>query len=125
MASARGAAPCRRSPVREPVMSVKTIVRLVIASILLLPASGWAQSSIAGVVRDASGAVLPGATVEASSPALIDKVRTAVSDAQGLYRIVDLRPGMYTVTFSLPGFTTVRREGLELRAEFNATVNAE
>jgi hypothetical protein len=106
-------------------MRVERIVRLVIASIVLLPASGWAQSSIAGVVRDASGALLPGVTVEAASPALIDKVRSAVSDAQGLYRIVDLRPGTYTVTFSLPGFATVRREGLELRAEFNATVNAE
>ncbi len=92
---------------------------------LLLPASAWAQSSISGVVRDPSGAVLPGVTVEAASPALIDKVRTSVTDAQGLYRIVDLRPGVYTVTFTLPGFSTYRRDGLELRAEFNATVNAE
>ena len=65
----------------------------------------WAQDangSIAGVVKDASGAVLPGVTVEAASPALIEKVRTAVTDGQGLYRIVDLRPGVYTVTFTLP-----------------------
>jgi hypothetical protein len=69
--------------------------------------------------------VLPGVTVEASSPALIDKVRTAVTDGQGLYRIVDLRPGIYVVTFSLPGFNTLRREGLELTTGFTAAVNAE
>jgi hypothetical protein len=82
-------------------------------------------ASIAGVVRDASGGVLPGVTVEAASPALIDKVRTVVTDGQGLYRIVDLRPGTYTVTFTLPGFTTLRREGLELTTGFTAAVNAD
>lgn len=69
--------------------------------------------------------VLPGVTVEASSPALIEKVRTAVTDGQGQYRIVDVRPGTYTVTFTLPGFTTVKREGIELPTNFTATVNAE
>ena len=83
------------------------------------------NGSIAGVVKDASGAVLPGVTVEAASPALIEKSRTAVTDGQGLYRIVDLRPGVYTVTFTLPGFSTLKREGLELTAGFTATVNAE
>ena len=92
---------------------------------LLLPAAAWAQSSITGVVRDVSGGVLPGVTVEAASPALIEKVRSVVTDGQGIYRIVDLRPGPYTVTFTLPGFSTLRREGIELRAEFAATVNAE
>jgi hypothetical protein len=106
-------------------MGVQTAVRLGIIVALLFPATAWAQSSINGTARDASGAVLPGVTVEAASPALIDKVRTAVTDSQGLYRIVDLRPGIYTVTFTLPGFSTYRREALELRAEFNATVNAE
>src|SRR5688572_33511483 len=107
-------------------MSIQSVRHLVIAvALLLLPAAAWAQSSIVGVVRDASGAVLPGATVEAASPALIEKVRSVVTDAEGRYRIVDLRPGPYTVTFTLPGFSTVRREGLELPAEFTATVNAD
>lgn len=98
-----------------------------VCSLLLLPAWGWAQGNgaIAGVVRDTSGAVMPGVTVEASSPALIEKVRLVVSDDQGVYRIVDLRPGVYTVTFTLPGFTTLRREGIELTTAFTATVNAE
>jgi hypothetical protein len=82
-------------------------------------------SSITGVVRDTSGAVLPGVTVEAASDALIEKVRTAVTDGTGQYRVIDLRPGVYRVTFTLPGFSTFQREGLELSAEFVATVNAE
>src|SRR5712692_6594370 len=88
----------------------------------------WAQqasSGIAGVVRDASGAVLPGVTVEAASPALIEKVRTVVTDGEGRYSIVDLRLGTYTVTFTLPGFSTLRREGIVLTAGFTATVNAD
>jgi hypothetical protein len=85
----------------------------------------FAQSSITGVVKDTSGAVLPGVTVEASSPVLIEKVRTATSDGNGLYRIADLRPGTYTLTFTLPGFATVRRDDLVLAAEFTATVNAD
>ena len=72
-----------------------------------------------GVIKDSSGAVLPGVTVEASSPALIEKVRTAVSDSSGQYRIIELRPGIYTVTYTLPGFTTLRREGIELTHEFH------
>ncbi|MBI2185655.1 MAG: TonB-dependent receptor [Acidobacteria bacterium] len=94
-------------------------------SLLVGPEAVFGQSSITGVVRDGSGAVLPGVTVEAASPALIEKVRAAVTDGQGLYRIVDLRPGTYTVTFTLTGFSTLRREGLELPSEFTATVNAE
>src|SRR5438034_9046505 len=90
---------------------------------LLVPASTFAQGGIAGVVKDTTGAVLPGVTVEAASPALIEKVRTVVSDGEGLYKIVDLRPGVYTVTFTLLGFSTVRREGIELTASFPATVN--
>lgn len=81
--------------------------------------------AIAGTVRDSSGAVLPGVTIEAASPALIEKVRTTVSDGQGQYRIVDLRPGTYTVTFTLPGFATVRSEGINLTSSFTATVNGE
>ncbi|MSO83736.1 MAG: TonB-dependent receptor, partial [Acidobacteria bacterium] len=83
------------------------------------------QSALAGVVRDTTGGVLPGVTVEAASPALIERVRAAATDSSGVYRIVDLRPGVYTVTFTLPGFNTVRVESLELRADFTATVNAE
>jgi hypothetical protein len=84
-----------------------------------------AQAAITGVVRDTSGGVLPGVTVEAASPVLIEKVRTVVSDDTGQYRIVDLRPGTYSVTFTLPGFSTVRREGIELTGTFVATVNAD
>src|SRR5258706_10921673 len=93
---------------------------LVVWAVVCAPAVAWAQSSLTGVVRDPSGGVLPGVTVEASSPALIEQVRSVVTDAQGLYRIVDLRPGPYAVTFMLTGFTTVRRTGIELRAEFTA-----
>ena len=89
----------------------------------LLPASALAQSSIAGVVRDSSGAVLPGVVVEASSPVLIEKMRSVVTDGEGAYRVVDLRPGLYAVMFSLPGFTSMKREGIDLPAAFTATVN--
>jgi hypothetical protein len=89
------------------------------------PAAAYAQASIVGTVRDASGAVLPGATVEASSPALIEKTRTVVTNAVGQYAIEDLRPGTYTVTFTLSGFSTVRREGIELAGAFVATVNGD
>jgi hypothetical protein len=103
----------------------RTASLVVACSLFLLPVVASAQSGIAGVVRDASGAVLPGVTVEAASPALIEKVRVAVTDGQGVYRIVDLRPGAYTVTFTLPGFNALRRDGIQLRAEFTATVDAQ
>ena len=92
---------------------------------LLVPSAAYAQAAITGVVKDASGGVLPGVTVEAASPVLIEKVRSVVTDATGQYRIVDLRPGTYSVTFSLPGFSTVKREGIELSGTFVATVNAD
>jgi len=102
------------------------IARIVIAALLILaPAAVFAQSSITGVVRDTSGGVLPGVTVDASSPALIEGSKSAVTDANGIYRVVDLRPGPYVVTFSLQGFNTLKREGIQLPAEFTATVNAE
>jgi len=82
-------------------------------------------SGIVGAVRDTTGATLPGVTVEASSPALIEKVRTTVTDGEGLFRIIDLRPGDYIVTFTLPGFSTVRRDGITLTASFTATVDVE
>src|SRR5215467_1171729 len=93
--------------------------------LVLVPAMAFAQASITGVVKDASGAVLPGVTVEASSPALIEKTRSAVTDGTGTYRIVDLRPGTYSVAFTLTGFSTVKREGIELTGSFNATINAD
>src|SRR5687767_12051372 len=102
-----------------------TIVVAVVA--LLAPVAATAQQAgvIAGVVRDTTGAVLPGVTVEASSAALIEKVRVVTSDDAGQYRIIDLRPGVYTVTFTLPGFSTVRRDGIELNAGFTANVTVE
>lgn len=98
---------------------------LALAMLALIPSAASAQSGFTGTVTDTSGAVLPGVTVEASSPALIEKVRTAVTDSQGRYNIVDLRPGVYAVTFTLSGFGTVRREGIQLSAAFTATINAE
>ena len=97
----------------------------VIAVAIAFPSAAFAQASIAGVVRDTSGAVLPGVTVEAASPALIEKVRSAVSDGNGQFRITELRPGTYTVTFSLAGFSTVRRDGVVLQGETTAQVNAD
>jgi len=97
----------------------------VFAFALLLPVVASAQAAISGVVRDASGAVLPGVTVEAASPALIEKVRTAVTDGTGQYAIENLRPGMYSVTFTLAGFAPVQRTGVELSGSFTARINAD
>ncbi len=97
----------------------------ILSCLVLLPTLAFAQASITGVVKDSSGAVLPGVTVETSSPVLIEKTRSAVTDGSGLYRIIDLRPGTYTVTFSLAGFTTVKREGIELTGSFIASINAD
>jgi hypothetical protein len=94
-------------------------------ALLLLPLTAFAQASITGTVRDTSGAVLPGVTVEASSPALIEKVRVATTDGNGQYRITELRPGPYTVTFTLPGFSAVKRDGITLTGAFTASVDAD
>jgi len=105
------------------------MVAVAFVLVALLPAIASAQGqtfgSVAGVVKDTSGGVLPGVTVEASSPALIEKVRTGVTNDQGQYQIVGLSPGSYTVTFTLPGFRSVRREGIELSVGFTANVNVE
>src|SRR5205085_6902713 len=93
--------------------------------LLLLPSRVFAQATLTGTVRDASGAVLPGVTVEASRPALIEKTKTAVTDGSGQYRIIDLRPGTYSVTFSLTGFNTVKRDGVELTGSATVTIPAE
>jgi hypothetical protein len=102
-----------------------TCVDIAVALLVLAPTALFAQSGIAGVVKDTSNAVLPGVTVEAASPALIEKVRAGVTDSDGSYRILDLRPGVYSVTFSLPGFSTVKREGVQLPPAFTATVSVE
>jgi hypothetical protein len=104
-------------------MRTSGAVYLVVAFFLAAAPSAFAQASITGTVRDSSGAVLPGVTVEAASPALIEKVRTATTDGNGQYRIVDLRAGEYTVTFTLSGFSTVKREGVALEGTFTATIN--
>ena len=93
--------------------------------LLMVPTAVWAQATITGTARDTSGAVLPGVTVEAASPALIERVRSVITDSTGQYRIVDLRSGTYAVTFTLPGFSTFRREGVELSGAFNATIDAQ
>ena len=98
---------------------------IVLASAVLMPAIAFAQASIVGTARDASGAVLPGVTVEASSPALIEKTRSVVTNGVGQYSIQDLRPGTYSVTFTLQGFSPVKRDGIELTGSFIATVNAD
>jgi Carboxypeptidase regulatory-like domain len=106
---------------------MRALIRQVLAvlAFVLTPSLVLAQASIHGVVKDTSGALLPGVTIEAASPALIEKARSAVTDGSGQYDIPDLRPGTYTVTYSLSGFTTVKREGLELSGTFTATVNVE
>src|SRR5688572_2230586 len=106
-------------------MRISRAAFVIVAWLGFLPSAAWAQASITGVVKDSSGAILPGVTVEASSPELIEKVRTAVTDSDGRYRIVDLRAGTYTVTFSLTGFTAVRREGIQLTGTFTATIDAD
>jgi hypothetical protein len=97
---------------------------VLVAAVVLLPTLASAQS-LAGTVRDVSGAVLPGVTVEAASPALLEKVRTAVTDGTGQYRLENLVPGVYTVTFSLAGFSTVRREGVEVSGAQVITISAD
>ncbi|HZM95537.1 MAG TPA: carboxypeptidase-like regulatory domain-containing protein, partial [Vicinamibacterales bacterium] len=107
-------------------MSWRLVKVLLVLGCVLIPGIATAQSAaIAGVARDSSGAVLPGVTVEVSSPALIEKTRSAVTDDSGQYRVVDLRPGTYSVTFTLQGFNTVKREGVVLDANFTAPVSAD
>jgi hypothetical protein len=108
------------------VLRTGILMGVFLSSLVLMPRTARAQTSgIAGVARDTTGAVLPGVTVEASSPVLIEKVRTAITDSAGEYKIVDLLSGTYTVTFTLPGFATFRREGIELVANFTASVNGD
>src|SRR5204862_4738191 len=119
--------PSRKSLLRrEPGM--RAVLRLAVfafATVILAPIAAYAQATLAGVVKDTSGAVLPGVTVEASSDVLIEKTRSVVTDGSGQYKIVDLRPGNYTVTFTLTGFSTVKREGIELQGSLTSSVNAD
>ena len=98
---------------------------IAFVAVFMFSREASAQASIAGVVKDGTGAVMPGVTVEASSPALIEKTRSVVTDNSGQYRIVDLSPGTYQVTFTLAGFKTVRRADIVLEGNFTATVNGE
>src|SRR5688572_20889038 len=105
---------------------MRTALRcLALAIALILPAPLFAQATLTGTVRDDSGGVLPGVSVEAASPALIEKARSVVTDGTGQYRIVDLRPGTYSLTFTLPGFTTIKREGIELTGTQTLTIGTE
>ena len=92
---------------------------------ILFSTAASAQSIITGTVRDVSGAAMPGVTVEAASPVLIEKVRTAVTDDRGVFRIVNLPPGTYSITFTLPGFNQVKRDGIELTGSFTAQIDAD
>src|SRR5204863_7287880 len=107
--------------------AAKAARRLAIVAVVLavmLPSLAAAQS-IAGVIRDPSGAVLPGVTIEAASPALIEKVRTAISDGTGQYRIENLTPGTYKITYTLPGFAKVEREAVQVTTGVTITLNAD
>ena len=105
---------------------VKLGIAALAACAVLSTGTAWAQTaSIVGVVRDSSGAVMPGVTVEAASPALIERTRTVVTDGQGQYKIINLQAGIYSVTFTLSGFSTIKREGIELTADFTAQVNTD
>src|SRR6266581_7499723 len=111
-------------------MRKSTKIPIVVGVLLLflcltaLAPDGRAQSTFTGMVKDQSGAVLPGVSVEASSPVLIEKSRSILTDERGGYKIIDLRPGVYALTFTLPGFKTIRRE-VELASNFTATINVE
>src|SRR5215216_2738940 len=101
----------------------KSVVLAV--ALCFTPAAAFAQATLAGVVKDTSGAVLPGVTVEASSPVLIEKARNAVTDGSGRYQIVDLRPGSYSVTFTLSGFSVVKRDGVVLSGTLTTNLDAD
>src|SRR5690242_9607593 len=123
MLRSRGALKVRRLMARRAIPRAFPLLLLCFS---LVPAASLAQNTgISGTVRDTAGAVVPGVTVEASSPALIEGTRSVVTGEQGLYQIIDLRPGVYTVTFTLTGFQTVKVERVELSGSFTATVNAE
>src|SRR5499427_5537696 len=106
-------------------MSVLRKFALLVACLAVMSGSAYAQSALAGVVKDSSGAVLPGVSVEAASSVLLEKTRSAVTDGTGQYRIPDLPPGTYGVTFTLTGFATVKREAVELTGAGVVSINAD
>src|SRR3954470_7035428 len=110
---------------RRTTMRGASRAMLFLTAAILLPSLAFAQGTLTGTVRDQSGAVLPGVTVDASSPALIEKVRTALTDAAGQYRITGLNPGTYSLTFTLTGFNSVKREGVELSGTAALTIPIE
>src|SRR5947207_10269200 len=116
-------------PVCQEERGMRTSVGIILGAVLLvvlLPVTAAAQTSaIAGTVRDASGAALPGVTVEAESPALLERVRSAVTNDSGQYKITTLRPGSYTLRFTIPGFNVLQRNNVELTSDFTATINAD
>ena len=101
------------------------VLALLAFAVLLHPSTAAAQSAFSGIVRDSSGLVLPGATVEAASPVLIEKVRSVVTDGEGRYTIVDLRPGTYKLTFTMEGFSTLVRDAVELPGNTTVPINVE
>src|SRR5262245_23500862 len=112
--------------VRDCVARVyRAVIPTLFVAALFVPSIAHAQATLAGVVKDSSGAVLPGVTVETASPVLIEKARTATTDSTGQYQIVDLRPGEYSLTFSLSGFRTVKREGVNVSGAGTITINAD
>src|SRR5215468_798706 len=104
---------------------MRVVSKGIVGILLLLPVAAFAQASVSGTVKDTSGAVLPGVTIEAASDVLIEKVRSATTDGNGRYQIVDLRPGTYTVSFTLTGFNTIKREGVTLAGTSNTVVDAD
>ena len=105
-------------------MNRTQVAAIVVLGCLLLPTTAFAQSAIAGRVVDNTGGILPGVTIEAASPALIEGTRVVFSDGQGQCTIINLEPGLYSVTFTLPGFGTLIRDGITLPSDFTATVDA-
>src|SRR6187397_1970784 len=112
----------------EGDVAMRGFAKLVVLAtcLTLVPAAARPQgAAIAGVVKDTSGAALPGVSVEAASPVLIETIRTAVTDGSGQYKIISLLPGTYTVTFTLQGFSTVKHYGVEVTGSTTAAMNAD
>src|SRR5689334_5281101 len=115
----------RRRARRCPEAHGAVMSAVFFALVLAVPSLASAQGTLTGIVRDPSGSLLPGVTVEATSPAIIEKTRTVVTDGSGQYRIINLKPGVYTVTFSLNGFKTVRRGDIQIAGTATVTIPAE
>src|SRR4051794_36630054 len=111
---------------RGPAMrGASKVLLLILLTAVLLPSRAFAQGTLTGTVRDQTGGILPGVTVDASSPALIEKVRTGITDGSGQYRITGLNPGTYSLTFMLPGFNVVKRDGIEVSGTATLTIPVE